>query len=146
MVRILLNGGKRFSDLHARVAAFDPEGLVMRSQYGLLLMVGLCAEALAEGCIVHSQDDRIEVKICQENRSIPGELFRSGFCQPALKDQKVEVTFVEQCPTGAFGICRNAQVSNMPYRQDIHYYGVASDARYLQPACEQNSAGEWVTE
>ena len=146
MVRILPIGGKRFSDLRARVAAFDREGLVMRSLYVLLLMVGLCAEALAEGCIVHSQDDRIEVKICQENRSIPGELFRTGFCQPALKDKKVEVTFVEQCPAGSFGICRNAQVSNMPYRQDIHYYGVASDARYLQPACEQHSAGDWVTE
>ena len=117
----------------------------MRSVYFLLLL-GFAGQALAEGCIVHSQDDRIEVKVCQQNRTIPTELFRSGFCQPELKNQKVDVTFVEQCPGGAFGICRNARVSNMPYQQDIHYYGVASDARFLQPACEQTSAGEWVIE
>ncbi len=118
----------------------------MRSLFMLLVGVGLAGEALAEGCIVHSQDDRIEVKVCQQNRSIPAELFRTGFCQPDLKNQDVEVTFVDECPSGAFGICRNAQVSNMPYRQDIHYYGVASDARFLQPSCEQTSAGEWDTE
>ncbi|UPQ82780.1 MULTISPECIES: NADH:ubiquinone oxidoreductase [Pseudomonas] len=117
----------------------------MRSMCFLLLL-GSVGQAWAEGCIIHSQDERIEVKLCQQNRTIPAELFRSGFCQPQLKDQKVEVTFVEQCPGGAFGICRNAQVSNMPYRQDIFYYGVASDARFLQPACEQTSSGEWVTE
>lgn len=111
-----------------------------------LLLLGLAGQTLAEGCIVHSQDDRIEVKLCQQNRTIPAELFRSGFCQPTLKNQKVDVTFVDQCPSGAFGICRNAQVSNMPYRQDIHYYGIASDARFLQPACEQTSTGEWATE
>ncbi|MFG3454346.1 hypothetical protein [Stutzerimonas stutzeri] len=117
----------------------------MRSMCFLLLL-GSVGQAWAEGCIIHSQDERIEVKLCQQNRTIPAELFRSGFCQPQLKDQKVEVTFVEQCPSGAFGICRNAQVSNMPYRQDIFYYGVASDARFLQPACEQTSGGEWVSE
>src|SRR5690606_4296043 len=83
----------------------------MRSMCFLLLL-GSVGQAWAEGCIVHSQDERIEVKLCQQNRTIPAELFRSGFCQPQLKDQKVEVTFVEQCPGGAFGICRNAQVSN----------------------------------
>lgn len=118
----------------------------MRSMCFLLLSLGIAGQAWAEGCVVHSQDERIEVKLCQQNRTIPTELFRSGFCQPQLKDQQVEVTFVEQCPTGAFGVCRNAQVSNMPYRQDIHYYGVASDARFLQPACEQASGGEWVKE
>ena len=111
-----------------------------------LALLGLAGEALAKGCVIHSQDEHIEVRICQENRNIPTELFRTGFCQPQLKDQQVEVTFVEQCPSGAFGVCRNAQVSNMPYRQDIHYYGVASDARYLQPACEQTSQGVWSRE
>lgn len=118
----------------------------MRSMCFLLLLLGIAGQAWAEGCVVHSQDERIEVKLCQQNRTIPTELFRSGFCQPQLKDQQVEVTFVEQCPAGAFGVCRNAKVSNMPYRQDIHYYGVASDARFLQPACEQTSGGEWVKE
>ncbi len=109
----------------------------------LLLALGVANLAWAEGCMIHSQGQRIEVKVCQQNRSIPTELFRSGFCQPELKDQDVEVTFVEHCPSGAFGVCRNAQVSNMPYRQDIHYYGVASDARILRPACEQVNGGQW---
>ena len=118
----------------------------MRALMGLMVLLGLAGEVLAEGCVIHSQDERIEVRICQQNINIPAELFRSGFCQPQLKDQQVEVTFVEQCPGGAFGICRNAQVSNMPYRQDIHYYGVASDGRYLAPACEQTSQGTWAEE
>ena len=109
----------------------------------LLLFSLLPGLALAEACVVHSQAERLDVKVCQENRNIPATLFREGFCQPQLQGQTVEVEFVEQCPDGAFGICRDAQVSNMPYRQDIHYYGVASDARFLQPACEQNSQGRW---
>ncbi|MCQ4308662.1 NADH:ubiquinone oxidoreductase [Pseudomonas stutzeri] len=116
----------------------------MRLLCCLLLSLGVAGQASAQGCVIHSQDERIEVKVCQQNRNIPAELFRSGFCQPELKGQQVEVSFVEQCPGGAFGVCRNAQVSNMPYRQDIHYYGIASDARFLQPACEQASDGEWV--
>ena len=105
----------------------------------LLCSAGVAQQAMA--CVIRSHDDRVAVTLCQANGNIPTELFRSGFCQPELKGQQVEVEFVEQCPDGAFGICRDAQVSNMPYRQDIHYYGVASDARFLQPACEQNSQG-----
>ena len=54
------------------------------------------------------------------------------------------VQYVDQCPTGAFGVCSNAQVANMPYRQDIHYYGVAADAAYLKPYCEGQSQGSWL--
>ena len=118
----------------------------MRAIGFFLLALVTAADAWAEGCVIHSQDDRIEVKVCQQNQNIPTELFRSGFCQPELPGQETEVTFVDQCPSGAFGVCRNAQVSNMPYRQDIHYYGVASDARFLQPACEQTSGGQWAHE
>ncbi|MCY1274805.1 hypothetical protein D9M68_236740 [compost metagenome] len=100
--------------------------------------------AHAEACVVHAQDNRLDVKVCQQNQSIPPQLFRDGFCQPQLKGQKVEVEFVEQCPQGAFGVCRNAQVSNLAYRQDIHYYGVASDANYLKPYCERQSKGVWM--
>ena len=108
-----------------------------------LCMLLATGQALAEACIVTSSGAGVEVEVCQQNRSIPTELFRSGYCQPQLAGQTVEVAFVEQCPDGAFGICRNAQASNLSYRQDIHYYGVASDARFLQPACEQNSDGQW---
>ncbi|WP_017939474.1 hypothetical protein [Zestomonas thermotolerans] len=111
------------------------------------LLVLLCSTlpllARAEACLVHSQGDRLDVKVCQENRSIPAQLFRNGFCQPQLKGQKVEVEHLEKCPQGAFGVCRNAQVGNLPYRQDIHYYGVASDAAYLKPYCERQSHGVW---
>lgn len=105
----------------------------------------LPALAHAEACVVHSRGDRLDVKVCQQNRSIPAKLFHDGFCQPQLKDQKVEVTYADSCPSGAFGVCSNAQVPNSPYRQDIHYYGVASDARFLQPFCESQSNGQWQT-
>ena len=87
------------------------------------------SEALAQACVVHSQAERLDVKVCQPN----------------LPSQKVEVQYVDQCPTGAFGVCSNAQVANMPYRQDIHYYGVATDAAYLKPFCETRSQGTWLT-
>lgn len=110
--------------------------------FGLLaLLPGL---AQAEACMVHSRGSQVEVRVCQQNISIPPSMFHDGFCQPQLQGQKVEVTFVEQCPGGAFGACRNARVSSMPYRQDIHYYGVASDARILQRACEQQYTGSWT--
>ncbi|WP_419737514.1 NADH:ubiquinone oxidoreductase [Pseudomonas sp. COR18] len=115
----------------------------MRS-IGLTLLAALgSSQVLAQACVVHSQGERLDVKVCQENVNIPAKLFNDGFCQPSLAGQKVEVEYVEQCPGGSFGICRNAQVANMPYRQNIHYYGVATDAAYLKPFCEGQSAGQW---
>ncbi len=107
----------------------------------LLLLAVTSGQARAESCTEHSQGDRIDIKVCQENINIPKELFHDGFCKPQLKDQKVDVSFEAQCPAGSFGQCSNAQVANMPYRQNIHYYGVASDAAYLKPFCEQQSKG-----
>lgn len=109
-----------------------------------LWLLGCAGHVWAEACVVHSEGQQVEVKLCQQNRTIPTNLFRSGFCAPQLKGQKVEVSFVEQCPTGAFGECRNARVQGTPYQQDIHYYGVATDARYLKPACEQQNKGVWM--
>lgn len=114
--------------------------------FGFALLLGMAASASAWGgaCVVHSSGNRIDVKICQQNRSLPAQMFRNGFCQPQLKGQKVEVEFVEQCPTGAFGVCRNAAAGSPLYRQDIHYYGVESDARILKPFCENQSKGVWM--
>ncbi|MCI8208850.1 NADH:ubiquinone oxidoreductase [Pseudomonas sp. S25] len=109
-----------------------------------MILVASAGNAWAEACLVHSQAERLDVKVCQANRNIPPKLFHDGFCQPQLAGQKTDVTFLEQCPTGAFGICSNAQVANMPYREDIHYYGVASDAAYLKPFCEGQSQGKWL--
>lgn len=108
------------------------------------LLSALPLLAQAEACIVHSQGNHLDVKVCQQNRSIPAGLFHDGFCQPQLSGQKVEVSYAEQCPQGSFGTCRNAQVTGTPYQQDIHYYGVASDARILKPACEQQYKGVWM--
>jgi len=111
----------------------------------VFLLAALPLPALAEACVVHSQGQGVAVQLCQRNVSIPEELFRSGFCQPQLKDQQVRVEFVEQCPEGAYGVCAGARAGGVAYRQDIHYYGVASDARYLKPFCEQQSGGQWRT-
>ena len=108
-----------------------------------LCLAALPLAALAEACITQSSSDAIEVKVCQQNRSIPAQLFRSGFCSTQLPGQKTTVTFADNCPGGAFGVCRNAQTGGTPYQQDIYYYGVASDARILKPACEKQSKGVW---
>jgi hypothetical protein len=117
---------------------------MMRVIWLPLLLALSSGEVLAQACVVHSQAERLDVKVCQQNRNIPEKLFHDGFCQPNLPGQKVDVAFTEQCPAGAFGVCSNAQVANMPYRQDIHYYGVATDAVYLQPFCENQSQGKWL--
>ncbi|MGY4532330.1 hypothetical protein ACVW0Y_001454 [Pseudomonas sp. TE3786] len=110
----------------------------------LPLLLLLSGQVLAEACVVHSQAERLDVKVCQQNRSIPPNLFHTGFCQPTLQGQKVTVDYVEQCPQGSFGVCRSAKVPGTPYQQDIHYYGVASDATYLKPACEKQNRGVWM--
>lgn len=95
-------------------------------------------------CVITAHDEQMSVKLCQENRTIPEALFANGFCQPELPDQQVEITLAEQCPQGAYGVCRHAQVQGVAYQQDIYYYGEHdSDARFLQPACEQMNKGQW---
>lgn len=110
-------------------------------------LLGLLAstQVWGEACVVHSQTERVSVEVCQYNRTIPPKLFKDGFCRPSLPGQQVKVQYLEQCPQGAYGICRGARVENMPYEQDIHYYGVASDTAYLKPFCEQHSQGRWDT-
>jgi hypothetical protein len=115
----------------------------MRALLTLLLFL-LPMAAHAEACVVHSTGKQVEVKLCQQNISIPTQMFRDGFCRPELPGQKIEVSFAEKCPIGAYGACRNAKVTNLTYQQDIHYYGVASDARILKHACEQQYKGVWV--
>ncbi len=110
----------------------------------IALLALLPLPAMAQACLIHAQSNNLEVKLCQHNRSIPANLFANGFCQPRLAGQKTEVSFSDTCPAGAFGVCRNAQTTGAPYQQDIYYYGVASDARYLRPACQQQNRGTWM--
>ena len=111
-----------------------------------LLLAALPLPALAEACIIHTRDldSGSSVQLCQQNRNIPAKMFHDGFCQPALKGQEISVEYAEQCPQDAFGVCSGARASGTPYQQDIHYYGVASDARILRPFCERNSQGQWL--
>ena len=97
---------------------------------------------LAEACIVHSQAKNLDVKVCQQNRSIPAKLFREGFCQPQLQGQKVEVAFAE-VSDGRLRCLPRRQGTQRAYRQDIFYYGIATDARYLEPFCASQSQGRW---
>ena len=46
----------------------------------VLLLSALPLLAQAEACIVHSQGAQVDVKVCQQNRSIPASLFHNGFC------------------------------------------------------------------
>lgn len=108
-----------------------------------LLLLCTISETQGEACLIRSHSEQIDITLCQENLTIPDTLFRDGFCQPQLQGQTVTVEFVEHCPEGAFGICRQARSSGMPYQQDIHYYGVQKDALYLKPFCEQRSQGTW---
>lgn len=113
----------------------------MRPLFVLLCLLPLLAQA--DACLVHSQGEGLDVQVCQVNRNIPASLFRDGFCQPQLQGQQVEVSFVERCPAGSIGVCEAAQAGGGPYQQDIHYYGVPSDARYLQLACQTQYQGRW---
>lgn len=117
----------------------------MRACYVVLLLL-ISPHVFAQACIIESVNQQVAVKICQQNKNIPEQLFKTGFCQPQLQGQKTTITFVDDCPSGAFGICRSAQAIGVPYQQDIHYYGVATDALYLKPACEQQSKGSWVVD
>src|SRR5690554_784519 len=117
----------------------------MRACYAFLLLL-ISQNILAQACIIESVNEQVEVKICEQNNNIPEKLFKTGFCEPQLKGHKPTVTFVDDCPSGSFDICRSAQSVGVPYQQDIYYYGVATDALYLKPACEQQSQGTWVTE
>ena len=112
--------------------------------FAFVILCSTSSWAWAQACLVKSTGDNIEVRVCQQNRTIPANLFREGFCQPNLKGQQVEVTFVDQCPIGAYAICRNATTGGVGYRQDIHYYGIASDARLLKPYCEKQAKGVWT--
>ncbi|MDE1168853.1 MAG: NADH:ubiquinone oxidoreductase [Pseudomonas sp.] len=111
--------------------------------WGFALLLLGSSQVWAQACVIHSHGERLDVKLCQQNRNIPEKMFHDGFCEPNLPGQKVTVDYVDQCPAGAFGVCSDAHVDNMPYRQDIHYYGVASDTAYLKPFCEQKSQGQW---
>ena len=115
---------------------------MLRLVFGFLLM-GLATQVLAEACLIESTDDQLPVRMCQQNINIPDTLFKDSFCQPHIPDREFNISFMESCPTGAYGICDNAQSEGVAYRQAIHYYSNPDDQPMLQGYCEQFSKGNW---
>lgn len=109
----------------------------------LLLLLWPFTSVLAEACLVQSRDASATVQRCQQNRSIPPALFRSGFCSHQPEGSRVEVHMAEQCPSDFWGVCRNSRVGRTPYRQDIFHYGRLSQ-HTAQRSCEQND-GIWMS-
>lgn len=107
----------------------------------LLMLVSTQLPAAA--CLIESDDEQAAIRLCQENISIPAHLFTESFCQPALPDRHFKVTRTEQCPDGAYAVCRGAHTEGVGYQQSIYYYTDADDARYLAPYCENISRGQW---
>lgn len=100
-------------------------------------------QALGAACVITSNDDQLDIRICQQNISIPPSLFSDSFCQPQIPERSFEVTFTEACPNGAYGICVGAKSPGVAYEQAIHYYSDAGDAPVLKAYCENISNGRW---
>lgn len=111
----------------------------------LLILFTLPSLTWAKACVITSKSENLSVTLCQQNRNIPEQMFKDGFCQPQLKGQEVSVKHMDLCPKESYGVCRNAKVGGVAYTYDIHYYGVASDAVFLKAACETQHQGTWVT-
>lgn len=107
------------------------------------ILFGFASLALADACLIESDDDQLPIRMCQQNISIPPQLFRDSFCQPQIADRSFEVSFMDNCPEGAYGICADARSEGVAYRQSIHYYSEPDDGPVLKAYCEQFSDGSW---
>ncbi|UAW98392.1 NADH:ubiquinone oxidoreductase [Halopseudomonas nanhaiensis] len=81
--------------------------------------------------------------MCQQNQSIPPQLFESSFCQPQIPDREFDVRMMEDCPSGAYGVCEGARTPGVAYQQSIHYYSEPDDTPVLRAYCEEISQGAW---
>lgn len=117
----------------------------MLRSFTALILLSLGAQALADACLIESTDDQLPVRMCQQNISIPPQLFNDSFCQPQISERSFAVSFMDSCPAGAYGICDNARSEGVAYRQAIHYYSDPDDQAVLKAWCEQFSDGQWRT-
>lgn len=106
-------------------------------------MILFSPQILAEACIITSDDDELPIRMCQQNISIPETLFNNSFCQPQIPDRRFDITLLDTCPAGAYGICQGAKAQGVAYEQSIHYYSDPADAPVLKGYCEQISKGVW---
>ncbi|TWH64280.1 hypothetical protein LX59_02687 [Azomonas agilis] len=109
---------------------------------GLLIGLGVCTQVQAEACAVYSAKAEEPLIRCQQNRSIPPHLFRSGFCVAQPEGHHVNSKLMAQCPLGFQAACRNAQVGNTTYRQDVFYYANQIPA-HVQQDCKRRR-GVWM--
>jgi len=116
----------------------------MRLPLCILLLCLLPRLLLADACLIESTDDGVAIRMCQQNLSIPPQLFRDSFCQPQIHQREFRVDMLESCPDGAYGICQQASSEGVAYHQSIHYYSDPDDAPYLKVWCEQHSQGSWL--
>lgn len=111
----------------------------------LAVLLSLATQTLADACLIESSDDQVAIRMCQQNISIPPQLFKGSFCQPQIAERSFEVSFMENCPAGAYGVCDDARSEGVGYRQAIHYYSDPADQPVLQAYCEKFSQGQWRT-
>lgn len=115
-----------------------------RLMYSLFLLLFLTShQVLAAACLIESDDDELPIRLCQQNMTIPDNLFQDSFCQPQIPDRSFKVSQVERCPDGAYGVCAGAYTEGVGYQQSIFYYSDPDDAPYLKIYCEDVSRGEW---
>jgi hypothetical protein len=112
----------------------------------IAVLLGLAPQALADACLIESSDDQVAIRMCQQNINIPPQLFKSSFCQPQIAERSFDVSFMDSCPAGAYGVCDDARSEGVAYRQAIHYYSDPADQPVLQAYCEKFSQGEWRTQ
>lgn len=132
-----------YSQLINELIIYPVEAVVPR--YFLCLLLVINTSAWAAACLIESNDDDTPIRLCQQNINIPDKLFTDSFCQPQIPDRRFEISFIDTCPEGAYGVCDNARSEGVAYRQAIHYYSEPVDQPVLKAYCEQFSQGEWLT-
>lgn len=116
----------------------------MKLKFLLSILLAVSAEVQAQACLIESDDDHEPIRLCQENLTIPQNLFETSFCHPDIPERSFRIESVDKCPTGYYGICEGARAQGVGYQQSIHYYSNANDAPVLKAYCEQISQGKWV--
>ena len=99
--------------------------------------------AWAQACLIVSTDQKVPIRMCQQNMTIPQHLFADNFCHPQIPDRSFEITMVDECPAEAYGICAGSHTDGVGYQQSIFYYSDPNDAPVLKAYCEKVSKGAW---
>lgn len=118
---------------------------IISSFISMALFALFSSQAMASACVITSNDEQLPIRMCQHNINIPPSLFTDSFCQPQIPDRSFDVAFTDECPEGAYGVCKGAKTPGVAYEQAIYYYSDADDAPILKAYCEDISEGRWET-